>query len=50
MCIQKIAQIHLNLYSRKTENVKIPLQKSVQNVYAKIIQSACVCYRLSKEL
>ena len=45
---------NLNMYSRKTENVKFPLkasvQKAVQNIFAKFLQSACCCYRLSKEL
>ena len=36
------------------EKLKFPLkasvQKAVQNFIAKILQSACCCYRLSKEL
>ena len=30
--------------------LKTSLQKSVPNFFAKIVQSVCICYRLSKEL
>ena len=45
---------NLNVYSRKIENVQIAFKgicaKSVQNIFAKIAQSVCFSYRLSKEL
>ena len=39
MCIQE-----------KLKMLKFPLTVSVQNFFAKIVQSGCFCYRLSKEL
>ena len=39
MCIQE-----------KLKMCKFLLEASVQNFFAKIVQSACFCYRLSKEL
>ena len=30
--------------------LKVSVQKSVQNFFAKVVQSTCFCYRLVKEL
>ena len=35
-------------FQEKTENVQIPFKVSVENLFAKIVQSDCFCYRLLK--